>query len=552
MKILGIIPARGGSKGIKRKNLRLLNRNPLIYYQIKNAIVSKFIDDVVVTSDSDEILNYASSLPVYLRKRPESLADDITTLDPVVYDALEYIESTTKKKYDIVITLQATSPLLLPMSLDKAIEKLRDEDLDTILPVTDATHLYWKKENDKIFPDYESRLNRQWLPKKFKEAGAFLITKREFVKKDSRFGENVDIFILEETEGLDIDTEMDFLIAETAIKRLKITFIVNGNNEIGTGHVYRTLTLADGFLGHDITFITMDSSNESISLIKERGYNIISTDKNSLFGLLNDLNPCIIINDILDTKFNYITKLKDLGFFVVNFEDLGDGADEAHLVFNALYEKTNPMPNHRFGYEYECLNEKFILNKPIEFKEIPKILIVTFGGVDQNNMTLKLLNASSEIFNQTSLEKMIVILGGGYKHDLDPSQIDPRIEIHRKVDNMPELMKKADLAVTSNGRTIYELASMGIPTISIAQNDRETLHLFARYNGGIEYLGISCTVTDDNIIESIKDILNGDNLRRKMYNKQIKSSAIIKKGLTKIIDEISSNYWKWKHEKNQN
>ena len=97
MKILGIIPARGGSKGIKRKNLRLLNRNPLIYYQIKNAIESKFIDDVAVTSDSDEILNYASSLPVYLRKRPESLADDITTLDPVVYDALEYIESTAKK-----------------------------------------------------------------------------------------------------------------------------------------------------------------------------------------------------------------------------------------------------------------------------------------------------------------------------------------------------------------------------------------------------------------------------------------------------------------------
>ena len=177
------------------------------------------------------------------------------------------------------------------VSLDKAIEKFRDENLDTLLPVVDATHLYWKKENDKLSPDYEARLNRQWLPKKYKEAGAFLITKREFVKEDSRFGENVDIFILEETEGLDIDTEMDFLIAETAIKRLKITFIVNGNNDIGMGHVYRTLTLADGLLGHDITFIMTDSGEISINLIKERGYNVISTKKDSLFNLLDDINP---------------------------------------------------------------------------------------------------------------------------------------------------------------------------------------------------------------------------------------------------------------------
>lgn len=552
MKVLGIIPARGGSKGIKRKNLRLLNRNPLIYYQIKNALQSKFIDDVLITSDSDEILNYASTLPVYLRKRPDSLADDITTLDPVIHDALKYIESTTQKKYDIVITLQATSPLLLPLSLDKAIEKFIDENLDTILPVIDATHLYWRKDGDELSPDYENRLNRQWLPKKYKEAGAFLITKREFVKEDSRFGKNIDIFILEETEGLDIDTEMDFLIAETAIKRLKIAFIVNGNNEIGMGHVYRTLTLADGFLGHDVTFVTTDSGKESIKLIKERGHNIISTAENSLFEVLSDMNPCIIINDILDTESDYINKLKDSGFFVVNFEDLGDGADDAHLVFNALYEKTNPNPNHRFGYEYECLNEKFLLKNPIEFKEVPKTLIVTFGGVDQNNITSKLLSSSSEIFNQTPLEKIIVILGGGYKHNINLSKIDSRVEIHRKVDNMPELMKEADIALTSNGRTIYELTSMGIPTVSIAQNDRETLHLFARYNGGIKYLGISCTVTAEDMLNSIKDILNNNSLRKKMYHKQLKSSAVIKNGLTKIIDEISSNYWKWKHENDQN
>jgi len=552
MEILGVIPARGGSKGIKRKNLRLLHRNPLIYYQIQNAQNSKLIDDVVITSDSDEILDYASNFNVHIRKRPSSLADDVTTLDPVIFDAVEYVESTTGKKYDIVITLQPTSPLLTFKSLDAAIKLFTREDLDTLLPVTDATHLYWKIEEDTLSPDYEERLNRQWLPKKYRENGAFLITRREFVQKDSRFGENLDIFILDELEGLDIDTKMDFMIAEVAIKRLNIVFIVNGNKKIGMGHIYRTLTLSDGFLGHKITFLTYESDEKSISLIKERGHRIVIINESSIYKQLNQINPDIVINDILDTRSDYICKLKESGFFVVNFEDLGSGADEAHLVFNALYEKTNPKPNHRFGYEYECLNEKFSLYPSINFKTVPKTLFVTFGGVDQNNITSKVLRCTAKIMKETTIDEIIVVVGAGYSDQLDLDQMEPKlkskIKIHKDVANMPQLMKEADLAITSNGRTIYELTAMGIPTISIAQNDRETLHLFARYNPGIKYLGISCTINEEDIANSIINIVNDSEERKRMFDKQHESATVINNGLTKILDEIFSNYWTWKHE----
>lgn len=551
MKILGVIPARGGSKGIKRKNLRFLNRNPLIYYQILNALKSKLIDDIVITSDEDEILSYASNFPVYLRKRPNSLADDVTTLDPVIYDALKYAESCIDD-YDIVITLQPTSPLLSYKSLDNAIEIFIDNNLDTLIPVIDATHLYWNENNGIVSPDYENRLNRQWLPKKYKETGAFLITKKEFVKEYTRFGKDIDVFILDEIEGLDIDTEIDFLIAEAAIKRLKIVFVVNGNQKIGMGHIYRSLTLADGFLGHKVIFITWGSDKQSISLIKEKGYEVFETNESLIFDKLNEITPDIIINDILDTETVYITKLREHGFFVINFEDLGNGAENAHLVFNALYEKTNPNPNHRYGYEYECLNEKFFFYSPVDFKKDPKVLFVTFGGVDQNNITSKVLESSQMIFNETTIEKIIIVVGGGYAHQLNLDELShdvlSKISIHRKVDNMPELMKEADLAITSNGRTIYELTAMSIPTISIAQNDRETLHLFARYNPGIKYLGISCNISTGCISNSIIEISNNYAVRTRMYDKQLESASVIKKGLTKIIDEIFSNYWKWKHE----
>jgi len=276
MEILAVIPARGGSKGIPRKNMRLLNGKPLIYYQLKNALKSKYIDDIVVTSDDEDILDYASNYDVYLRKRPSELAKDDVTLDPVIYDAVNYMENMLMKKYDIVVTLQPTSPLLRPETLDEAIRYFIENDLDTLVPVVDATHLYWREVNGKIVPDFKERLNRQYLPKRYMETGAFLISKREFIRENSRFGKKVDIFILDEIEGVDIDTPLDWLIAETLLKRLTIVFVVNGNEKIGMGHIYRTITLADRLMGHNILFLTWDSDEKALKLLKDHNYKVIS------------------------------------------------------------------------------------------------------------------------------------------------------------------------------------------------------------------------------------------------------------------------------------
>ncbi|MBW9221318.1 hypothetical protein KKP91_03870 [Methanothermococcus sp. SCGC AD-155-M21] len=558
MEVLAIIPARGGSKGVLRKNIRLLNGKPLIYYQIKNALESKYINNIVVTSDDEDILDYASNFDVYLRERPPELAKDDITLDPVIYDAVNYIEHNLMKKYDIVITLQPTSPLMRPETLDKSIKYLIDKNLDTLIPAVDATHLYWKEENGKIVPDFKERLNRQYLSKKYIETGAFLITKREFVKENSRFGKRIDVFVINEIEGVDIDTPLDWLIAETLMKRLTILFIVNGNEKIGMGHVYRTITLADKFIGHNILFLTWNSDEKALKLIKNHNYKVIITSKGDLLDRVSNIKPDIVINDVLDTEVEHIKRLKELGSFVVNFEDLGEGADEAHLVFNALYEKTNPKPTHKFGYEYECLNEKFYLYPPIKFKEYPETLFLCFGGVDQNNLTCRVLNIVPDLIKETTIRNIIVVIGPGYKYrgeinkviaSLDKHNI--KIELYQNVSNMPKLMRKTDIAITSNGRTIYELTSMRIPTISVAQNDRETLHLFARYHSGIKYLGIACTASDKDILDAIKEIANNHNLRKKMYLSQIKASKVIRRSIERVINETMAAYCRWKNENDQ-
>ncbi len=551
--VLAVIPARGGSREIPRKNLRLLNGKPLIFYQIRNATESKHITDVVVTSERRIILDYASSFRVHIRERPDELAGDRVTLDPVVYDATEFMENKLGKRYDIVVTLQPTSPLLTSETLDSAIEKFLKEPVETLLPVVEATHLYWREVEGRLVPDYEERINRQWLPRTFRESGAFLITERGFVRRDSRFGDSVVVFALKGSEGLDIDSQLDWVTAESAMRRLRIVFVVNSNEKVGMGHLYRTLALADRFVGHDVVFMTFESSERSLKPIKDDGYRVIRTDEKSLSRAVENARPSIVVNDILDTSETYVRSIRKRGLFVVNFEDLGKGADEAHLVINALYERTKPKSNHRFGYEYECLNEKFLLYPPIKFRQKAKNLFLTFGGVDQNDLTSTVLSKIPEIFDVTTLERLTAVVGPGYArtahlNDLVKSLGDYDLDVHRSVDNMPALMKSADIAVTSNGRTVYELAAMGIPTISIAQNDRETLHLFARYHPGVRYLGIASTVEPGNILESITEICTQQSVRKAMHLAQLEAAEVLREGTTRTVNEILAGYWKWRDE----
>ena len=119
--ILAIIPARGGSKGIPRKNVLLLSGQPLISYAIQNAKSSGFQMDVAVSTDDQEITNVSNQFGAEVIRRNKKLASDEVTLDPVIFDAVQQMEGKTGKTYDYVITLQPTSPLLSADTLDSAI-----------------------------------------------------------------------------------------------------------------------------------------------------------------------------------------------------------------------------------------------------------------------------------------------------------------------------------------------------------------------------------------------------------------------------------------------
>ena len=152
MEIIAIIPARANSKRIPNKNIRLLNSQPLISYVIRNALLSKYITKVIVTTDSEEVEIIARQFGVECIRRPDFLCQDDTTLDPVIYDAVSSLTC------DYVVTLQPTTPLLRVDSLDAAIEQcIQNPVIDTVVSVINFPRLAWKKTELNLTPLYKER-----------------------------------------------------------------------------------------------------------------------------------------------------------------------------------------------------------------------------------------------------------------------------------------------------------------------------------------------------------------------------------------------------------
>lgn len=494
MKVISVIPARAGSKGVPNKNIRLLNGKPLIYYAIKNALESKYITEVVVTTDSKEVEIIAKQMGASVKWRREELCGDEVTLDSVVYDA------TQGKECDYVVTMQPTSPTLKKETLDAAIKYALDNNLDTTISGVNTPHLAWKMDNEgNKYPDYKERLNRQYLPPYYLETGAFVISKREVVTEETRIGKKVDIYEISEDEAIDIDTFADLKYCEDIMNNQKVAFYVNGNTKRGMGHIYRALEMADEFyVKPDIYY---DINQTDRKLFGETTHNLIGVDGiHELFDILKNKKYDIFINDILNTTLDYMIALKKCNPAkkIINFEDDGEGIYKADLVFNALYQ--DPMIDYmKAGKEYYICAKTFMFYEPIEIKEEVKNIFISFGGADPQNYTDRILDIIKE--EKYSKYNFIVVVGRAKENveKLMKYNSYVNIEVLFDIKNMPELMSKCDIAITSRGRTGYELAILGIPTIAMAQNTREEKHGFVSHENGFNYIGLN---PSDSIIES--------------------------------------------------
>lgn len=526
-KIAVLIPAMGNCHQIPRKFVRSLDGRPLITYSLDLAKSLTNYRDIIVINDDEEIDLVARRKRVRSFQIHVNEAFPLNFSDKLIIEQLNYLERDNGYKYDFVIWMGPSSPLIRERDIIEAVEDLNANNSDAVFSAShEAQHgWFYTFTYQPSFGEISNSLNNGFM---HRETGAFFIMKRSAIDQTGYIGKSSHPYLLHETHSIEINTFNDWWVAEKYLKKKQILFVVAGFPEIGLGHVYRTLALAQEFSDHEIGFLCTKGSEMAYENIKNYLYPCKIQNHKSLLDNVLDLSPDLVINDILSTDASYIKGLKRKNISVINFEDDGNGSGYADLVVNALYDKST-KENMLVGYKYFCLRDEFFQAKKSRYKEKVKRVLITFGGTDSNNLTLLVLKLLVEKVNRMDF-KILIVTGPGYSFSENlekyiaclSKQHQNRVQWFKNgTRKISELMGSVDFAITSAGRTVYELTHLNVPSIIMSANERELFHTFGKKAGHV-FLGIWSKLTNEEILNSIFGLLNNNHLRKRIHNKLAK------------------------------
>ena len=239
--ILTVIPARGGSKGVPRKNVRDLSGKPLIYYVIKAALGCTMVSKVIVSTDDEEIAQRAKESGAEIPfMRPSEIAGDKISLIPVIQHALKYYDD-QGMRFDAVLSLQPTSPFVKARMISEMIQKMETTGCDSVVSVHEIIHGHPYRAKrmvlgdrlDNFFEGFngDTFLQKQDRPPAYAYNGALYLRKRELIEnysgKDFGLGGDIRAVIMSPIESINIDNEDDFQLAEIFMSKMK------GSNNAG-------------------------------------------------------------------------------------------------------------------------------------------------------------------------------------------------------------------------------------------------------------------------------------------------------------------------------
>ncbi len=231
--ITAIIPLRAGSKRIPKKNIKLLNWKPLFTYTLDEALKSKYINEIIITTDDEDVINicqndyknYVNNWKIIILRRDTELSQDDTSTVDVILDVLDKYQS-----IENIILLQATSPFRKVKSIDKAIELFIDNDYNPVISISKVKEYpFWQHQIDKNWylkpllglQYYNTR--SQDLPKTYIENWAiYIASKKDFIKNKWFYSEKTKPIILDRIEWIDIDEPLDFDFCEFLIANKKL------------------------------------------------------------------------------------------------------------------------------------------------------------------------------------------------------------------------------------------------------------------------------------------------------------------------------------------
>ncbi len=327
---------------------------------------------------------------------------------------------------------------------------------------------------------------------------------------------------------------------------IKIAIRADGGSKIGLGHIMRTLVLARELAKTNVVFYVCKKDNpltakyiNGIEKVRSEGFQVIIVDEDNIIIELSKIEADCLITDSYDVDEEYFNKTKKMFSKTGYIDDMNlyyynvDFIINHNIYANKSKYKCNEDTLLFLGTEYIILREEFRDSKPNQIKKNIKNILVTMGGADPNNFTLKLLKYIKD------LEYNINVVIGPAFTDIDKIELEIKNRKNIKLSfntNMIEMMKECDIAISATGSTLYELTTLGIPTLGVILVDnQEGIAKEMNKHGFIINLGWYDKVEKNDVLDAINRI-NDFDLRKNMITKAIK--RINKDGVEKLYSGI--------------
>jgi spore coat polysaccharide biosynthesis predicted glycosyltransferase SpsG/CMP-N-acetylneuraminic acid synthetase len=541
-----VVPARGTEPGLPKVNFKRIDGKPLVAHTIEAARSVDAVEEVYVTTESEALADlareYGASVPFL---RPEPLAGADVLLHEVIAHAVEQLAAAGIREHSEttpVLVLQPNVPFRRPRDVAAALQRF-EEEARAVISVVEESGFYWRDDGDdgRLRPSFETRAVREELEPFYRETGSINVTTPALLRSGTRVGDAPAYVLTDRLSALTIDSVVDLWVAERVADGPHVVFRVDGGDEIGMGHVSRCLTLAselDAMLRCELTFVTDAAYPAGAESIREAGYTVHTVSDPNVAGIA-DFDPDIVFLDVLDTDAAAVQDLHQSVAAVINLEDSAGGLESADFVINALsnggVEENGRQGNHLTGPAYFVLRDEFRGHDADVPKQVDRVLL-TFGGSDPAGLSVLACRA---VTDDTTREYRLVL---GPDKD-NRAALDgvlaacDHVDVRENVSDMGAQMSWADLAVASGGRTVFELAAMGTPTVVVTQNEREHARIQRLAEQDlVEYLGHHAEVSPAELRAAIER-LAGDYHRRRLLSERGRT-LIDGAGTRRILDLV--------------
>lgn len=445
--ILMIVPARGGSVGVLRKNTRVIDGKPLVLHKL-DQVAAAGIGRVVCSTNDRVIASIARVAGYEVHWRTDTGGPAATIADTV-----------TEVVHDLgwkgpVGVFQCTCPAVGPSRILEAVSAfLADTSLRTAASTVPLHDVCWDAKG-RHYGDWVNRQHDE--PALWRETGAIRLMRDPALLPSMVDLDGHHLIELTTAEALDIDDHPQLAAAKQL--SVPVVFFAAVGPRVGSGHLHRVLTLADELAHHDIRIRLVPDAecpdpSEHEALVLAAGHQLMGDETTTP----NPDRPSIVVLDVLDSDPHLVWMLREMGHQVVSLEDGGPGANLAHCAVNELLSE-----GEHAGPDYAVLRPEFLTGRahaptmtPADVRGRAKILLY-FGGSEVGRDM-----ASRATFTLGDLGDITNYTGA---NGTEPVPLSEAMATHH-------------LLVTGQGRAVYAAAHVGIPTISVPLNGREAGHL---------------------------------------------------------------------------